>query len=128
MTESYAVVSPPRAAPLTLAEFVAADHVVVSPAGDLGGLVDAALAPLGLRRRVIAAVPQFFPALATVAATGCVATLPRRLAEVYAPSFGLVAHPPPLPLRAFTVSAVRHVRDAKNPLHDWLTAALTPTD
>ena len=128
MTETYAVVSRSRPAPMTLAEYAAAPHVVVSPAGDLRGLVDTALEALGLERRVIAAVPQFFPALAAVAATGCVATLPRRLAEAYAPGFGLSAHPPPLPLRGFTVSAVRHARDARNPLHDWLVAALTPAD
>lgn len=124
MDESYAVVARPATAMHGLDDYLAASHVVVSLAGDLTGTVDRALARLGRTRRVIAALPQFFPALATVAATGALATLPRRFADAHAPGFGLAVHPPPLDLRSFTISAVRHRRDARNPMHDWLVDAL----
>jgi DNA-binding transcriptional LysR family regulator len=120
------VLGPPGA--LDLDAYAAAPHIVVSPAGDLAGTVDTALAALGRSRRVIAAVPLFFPAFAAAAETGCLVTLPRRLVAAYAPAFGLETREPPLALRRFPVAAIRHRRDDRNPLHVWLIAALTRSE
>jgi len=105
---------------LTLRRFLAAEHVLVSPVGELSGVVDEALASQDERREVIAAMPLFLPALAVVAATGAIATVPARLALAYARRFDLVTAPPPLELRRFTISAVRHKRNARSAMHDWL--------
>jgi DNA-binding transcriptional LysR family regulator len=110
--------------PLTLARYTALPHVLVSPAGDLGGIVDTALEALGLSRRVVAAVPQFFPALMAAAETGCLVTLPDRLADRHAARFGLLAVDPPLTLRRFEVSALRHRRNARDGMTDWVISAL----
>lgn len=126
MTETYAVVAPAGVPMAGIEDYLSVEHVVVSPAGDLAGTADTALAGIGRTRQVVAAVPAFFPALAAVAATGCVATLPRSLAERFAPGFGLAVHPAPLALRPFPIAAVRHRRDARSPLHDWLVEALRP--
>ena len=126
--EDYAVVGrrndPIMTQRLTLKRYVGARHILVSPAGDLSGIVDQALAREGLQRSVIAAAPLFFPALAMVRETGALATLPRRFAERYAGAFGLKAAPPPLELRRFEVAAVRHRRDARNAMHDWIVELL----
>lgn len=128
-TEGYAVVArvrdPLACKPLTLARYCAADHVLVSPAGDLAGIVDAALRDLGRTRRVICATPLFLPALAIVKDTGALATVPKRLAERFAHAFGLKVLKLPFAVRTFDVSIARHARDARNPLHDWLAQALT---
>lgn len=109
---------------ISLEAYVEANHIIVSPAGNLSGVVDEALANKGLRRTVKAAVPQFLPAFAAVVETGYLATVPKRLALAYAPAFGLVAIEPPLIVRNFSVSAVRHRRDIRNPLHEWLCTTL----
>jgi DNA-binding transcriptional LysR family regulator len=96
------------------------DHVLVSLDGGLSGTVDAALAKLGRQRRVVAAVPQFLPALAAVADSRAVVTLPRRVAEAYAPRFGLRCFAPPLALRPFTVGAAWHRRTDGDPAQRWL--------
>lgn len=106
--------------PLSLDRYLRLPHVLVSPRGDLLGVVDAKLADFGLSRRVIAAVPQFFPALATVVETGCLATLPDRFARRFAPGLGLVVTCPPLTLPRFTISAVHHRRSANDPKLLWL--------
>ncbi|MCX7302531.1 MAG: LysR substrate-binding domain-containing protein [Rhodobacterales bacterium] len=106
--------------PITLARYAALPHVLVSPGGDLRGVVDEALASEGLTRRVIAAVPQFFPALVTVAQTDSIVSIPDRLARRYAPILGLRAVEPPLPLRAFWVSALRHRRNARDGRILWM--------
>jgi DNA-binding transcriptional LysR family regulator len=125
--ENYLVVAPTGHAALhgDLESFAAARHVVVSPNGDLRGVVDAALESIGMTRRVDAAVPSFFPALAVAAESGLVATLPRMLVEKFAGAFGLACAEPPLPLRSFTVSAMWHRRDARNPFHLWMTEQLS---
>ena len=104
--------------------YAAARHLVVSPAGDLTGIVDMDLERLGLKRVVAAAVPLFFPALAVLSSTDLVATLPARLVSAYAPAFGLGSREPPISVRPFTVSAVVHRREARNPLHRWLVGRI----
>lgn len=107
---------------LDLETYCACRHLVVSPSGDLDGIVDEVLADRGLRREVAAALPLFMPALETAATTDLVATLPERLVSIYAHRFGLTVHQPPLPLREIVISAVVHRRNAANPLHRWLVA------
>jgi DNA-binding transcriptional LysR family regulator len=122
--ESYLVVArcghPLFSGALTPRRFAAARHVVVSQKGDLRGIVDVTLERHGLARKVVASTPQFFPALAAVAGSDLVATLPRRLVERFGKAFGVAWCEPPFPLRSFAVSMVRHRRDARNPLHAWL--------
>lgn len=109
---------------LTAASYAAARHLLVSPDGQLRGHVDDVLQGLGLSRTAGAAVPLFFPALAILHDSDLVATLPARVADRYAETFGLIALPLPFPTRTFPVSAVRHRRDENNPLHDWLIGTL----
>lgn len=107
-----------------LETFAAQDHVVVSPAGDLSGVVDEELAKHGRSRHVVLSVPLFFPALAAVQGTRFVTTLPSRFAEKYAPLFGLETYQPPLEVRNFSVSAVWHRRNDRNTLLQWLIEKL----
>lgn len=123
-TENYAVVGaramhrlPPQ---IGLEDYVRLPHILVSPAGDLRGVVDDVLAEKGLVRRIVAALPLFLPALAAVAATGAIATIPRRIALRYAGAFDLVTAEPPFAIRSFEIAAVRHRRDERNPLLLWI--------
>ncbi|MCX7888351.1 MAG: LysR substrate-binding domain-containing protein [Rhodobacteraceae bacterium] len=120
--DGYAVAGRPEVIGrgLTLAAYLALPHVLVSPGGDFTGIVDTTLAGQGLARRVVAVLPQFFPALATLVRTGAVATLPARLASAFAPALGLAVCAPPLDLRPVTVSALRHARNARDPRALWL--------
>ncbi|MEO0913785.1 MAG: LysR family transcriptional regulator, partial [Pseudomonadota bacterium] len=74
---------------LTLERYVVARHLLVSPNGGRVGIVDKALRPLGLARRIAVSLPQFLPALRVVAETDLVAALPARLARAEAGRFGL---------------------------------------
>jgi DNA-binding transcriptional LysR family regulator len=109
---------------LTPASYAEARHLLVAPRGDVRGIVDQALALRGLRRQVAAAVPLFFPALATLADSSMVATLPTRVVERFAGRFGLDSRPLPFEVPSFPVLAVRHRRDARSPMLDWVLAQL----
>ncbi len=109
---------------LDLATYRDLDHVLVSFNGDFQGTADLALARLGHTRRVVASVPLFLTAFATVSRSDAVTTVPARLARRYADAFGLCLHEPPFPLERFTIVAVRHNRTASDPGLDWLLAMI----
>jgi DNA-binding transcriptional LysR family regulator len=109
---------------IALNDYLKHPHILVSPGGDLRGIVDDVLETKGLKRQVIAALPLFLPALAAVQATNALARVPRRIASDYAKAFQLTTAEPPLPVRSFSVSAIRHRRDERNPMHCWLADQL----
>lgn len=126
--ETYSVVMrkghPLEKQPLDLATYVNAVHLIVSPSGDLSGIVDTELAKQGRSRNVPISVPQFLPALSIVATTDLIATLPNRLVVRHADQYGLSTSPPPIHIRPFTVSAILHERNAKNPMLEWVISVL----
>ncbi len=126
--DTYVVVArrghPLLSTPLTAELYAGARHLVVSPKGDLTGTVDTSLEAVGLSREVVATMPLFLPALAIVAKTDLIATVPSSLAVEIIPQFGLDYCVPPIAIRPFTISAIRHRRDLRNPLLDWVVDAL----
>jgi DNA-binding transcriptional LysR family regulator len=126
--ETYVVVgrpqSLPRAPKLDLEAYCAADHVLVSPGRDMRGIVDEQLEALGRTRRVCLGLPSFMPALAAVAASGALLTLPARIGNAFAPGFGLVTAKPPLKLRPFPVSVFWHRRNDADPRTRWIRSKL----
>jgi DNA-binding transcriptional LysR family regulator len=111
----------------TLEDYLAREHVLVSFSGERRGIVDDVLAAKGLSRKVRAVFPLFLPALAAVAETDMVATLPRRLALTQAERFGLRVKEPPLALRSFPVRAIWHPRSENDPKIKWLVDRLAET-
>jgi DNA-binding transcriptional LysR family regulator len=127
--ENFLVVGQPQLItqdkPLSLDAYLSGQHLIVSPQGDLHGIVDESLAQQGLSRQVVAALPLFFPALASAAHHPFFLTLPARLAKQFAPAFGLAWTQAPLQLRSFKISALYHRRHSANPLYHWLLHIFT---
>lgn len=115
----------PAAPEIALDAYCAADHVLVSPAGDLSGIVDRRLAEMGRTRRVVLGLPAFLPALAAVASSRAIVTLPARLARTFAPGFGLVTAEPPLEVRRFPLSVFWHRRNDGDPRTLWLRGQIS---
>ncbi|WP_291861505.1 LysR family transcriptional regulator [Bradyrhizobium sp.] len=90
----------------SLKSYLAMRHMLVSAIGDAHGVVDQRLAEKGLSRRVALTVPNFMMALAQVAETDLISTLPRHLVMRHAARFGLVVAPVPLPWRKDPVRVV----------------------
>jgi DNA-binding transcriptional LysR family regulator len=107
---------------LTLRRFAEASHALISPRGAEGGIVDDALARLGLARRVVVAVPHFLIAPHLVATSDLVLTLAERVARVLAEPLGLAVVPAPseLALVGFTMSLVWHERTHADPALKWV--------
>lgn len=124
--ETYLVAGRPASMshPLDLDAYCAADHVLVAPGGDLLGIVDTHLKAIGRSRNVVLGLPGFLPALAAVAASDALVTLPKRVALAFCPAFGLATEEPPLDIRPFPVSVFWHRRNEADPRTRWLLGQL----
>lgn len=104
---------------LTLDEFLALEHIVVSPLGRPSH-VDAVLAERGLERRIRRVVPFFNAALLMAACTDYVLTLSDRAALALASTLGLRVVEPPLPLATYSLNLLWHPRLEDEPANRWL--------
>lgn len=109
---------------LTVEQIATANHLLISPFGLVRNLVDHALHLHGYKRNIQTIVPSLFPALSIVESSDLVVTLPKRVAINNERRFGITHKPLPMDGGTFHLHAVRHIRDANNPLHIWLLKRL----
>jgi DNA-binding transcriptional LysR family regulator len=117
----------PYAKAPTLTRFCAAEHLLVSLAGDAHGFTDEALDKRGLSRRVAVTVPNFMMALAIVSGTDLLAALPKHLVAAHAARFNVVATKPPLPPQRDTIRAVASKAAMMDAGVAWLYGLLRDT-
>ena len=105
---------------ISLADFSAADHVVVVSAGTGHGKVDELLERNGVQRRVRLTVPHFVAVGHILRATDMIATVPEAFAQQVAGAFELVsvAHPAGLP--DIAINMFWHAKFHKDPANQWL--------
>ncbi|MEU5596522.1 LysR family transcriptional regulator [Streptomyces sp. NPDC020298] len=109
---------------LTPERFAAgASHLIVSRRGRLHGPIDAALAELGLERRVVGTVGTLPASLFVLRDTDLVG-LVSSWSLPLAAALGLVTFEVPLPLPALTLGLAWHPRHDADPAHAWLRACV----
>lgn len=105
--------------PLTLDEYCALDHVLISAeGGGFSGLVDDTLAMTNRRRRVTVSVQTYALAPLIVANSDCLCTLPRRFLAKYAAAIEVIE--PPFALNDLGLTAFWHPRHRDDEGHAWL--------
>ena len=107
-------------APITLEDYVRLPHMLTSLREDEHGLVDDALAKLGLKRTVVLTTPRFLAVPFLVARAPVVVTMHARLARLFAAELGLSLSPPPVKLQEIAVSLFWHASYDHDPAHAWL--------
>lgn len=105
---------------LTPSRYAALDHVLVSPSGRSGSIIDTELESLALERRVVLRLPYFGAAAAVVASTDLVVSLPAALVSPVTRGFGLVSRPVPFAVKSFTFSMIYSTVYRDDPAHRWL--------
>lgn len=89
-------------APLTVQDYVARDHILISSGGFIG-VVDEVLAALGHQRRVVASTTHFAALPYLLKGTEAVATVPAHAAHAMAGLAGLTVLPCPVAMPRFAV-------------------------
>lgn len=114
-----------RAKRITLNQFCALDHALVSyTGGGFRGVTDDALDKLGRQRRVSLSVKSFLVLPEVLRASDLLAVVPRRLV---AGMEGLALFEPPIEIPGFTKVAAWHERTHRDPAHRWLRELLFET-
>lgn len=107
---------------LTLDDYCAAHHLLVSFSGRAHGFVDQALQALGRQRRVVLTVNQFFTASRVVAHSDLLTVLPEGFLRATGYGPALVTRELPLAVGPVHVEMIWHLRHDSTPAHRWLRA------
>jgi DNA-binding transcriptional LysR family regulator len=116
---------PMASRPMTLDDYCAARHMLVSFSGRPFGFIDEALASLGRKRQVVLTVNQFFTAGRVVVNSDLLTVLPRHFVPVTGLAEQLALRPLPLNVQSVHVDALWRLRSPRQVAYDWLLKALT---
>ncbi|MEQ6434893.1 LysR family transcriptional regulator [Comamonas sp. w2-DMI] len=110
---------------LTLDNYCAAHHMLVSFSGRSFGFIDEALASLGRSRKVVLTVNQFFTAARVVIDSDLLTILPRHFVPVTGMQEQLVLRDLPFDVTPVHVDALWRRRGPHPQAYDWLLRTLT---
>ena len=110
--------------PLTLAGYCAARHLLVSFSGRPFGFIDESLALLGMERRIVLTVNQFFTASKVVINSDLLTVLPRHFVDVTGFADQLILRDLPFKVPSVHVDALWHHRLHRNSAQQWLRAII----
>jgi DNA-binding transcriptional LysR family regulator len=110
--------------PLTLDDFCAARHLLVSFSGRPYGFIDQTLGALGRERRIVVTVNQFFTAGRVVANSNLLTVLPRHFVGATGMEHELALCDLPLQVPAVHVDSLWHRQATQNTAHRWLREAV----
>ena len=105
---------------LSLAEFSAAEHLVVISAGTGHGKVDELLLRSGVERSVRLTVPHYVGVGHILRGSDLIATVPERLANRLIEPFGLAKVPHPAKLPDVAINVFWHAKYHRAPASRWL--------
>jgi DNA-binding transcriptional LysR family regulator len=105
---------------LTLAQFEAEDHAVVSSSGSAPVIIEREIARLGIRHRVVMRIPNFLGAAFAMEHTDLLATIPKRLGDVLQGRGEFRIFPVPFALPEYDVKQHWHARYHQDPGNQWL--------
>jgi DNA-binding transcriptional LysR family regulator len=104
----------------TVADFKAAEHLIIVSAGTGHGQVDELIRRAGVERTARLTIPHFVSVGHLLQRTDMVATVTERLAESLAEPFDLNFRPHPVDLPEVAINVYWHARVHRSPTHQWL--------
>ncbi|KQN74924.1 LysR family transcriptional regulator [Devosia sp. BK] len=117
---------PRNPGPMTLDEFCALDHLLISTSGGhFSGMIDQALTELGRARRVSVSVQSYALAPLMLASTDLICTLPRRFLQRFESMLEIIETP--LDLAPFEMTMFWHPRMNADAAHVWLRQQILST-
>lgn len=110
---------------LTLSQFEAEDHAVISSSGSAPLIIDREIARLGIQRRVVVRIPNFLGAAFAVEHTDLLVTIPKRLGDVLQGRGAFRIFPVPFELPQYDVKQHWHERFHHDPGNRWLRGVVS---
>lgn len=124
LEDDYVVISNNQRKTLTMAEYLTARHLVVTPWNEKRGVLDLELERLGHTRQVALKTPSMLSAPFIVAESDLLLAIPRFAAEKFQHTAPLNIFELPFKVPAFRVKIYSHKRSGKRGATDWLRTQL----
>jgi DNA-binding transcriptional LysR family regulator len=121
--DEYVVISNARRTRLTLEDYLAARHLVVTPWNEKQGVLDVRLEQMGYTRQIAIKTPSMLSAPFIVAQSDLLMAIPRFAAEKLVPAADIRIFLP-FAIRPFEVKIYSHKRSGKRGVTNWLKAQL----
>jgi DNA-binding transcriptional LysR family regulator len=115
---------PAARAKLDLERFLCLSHLLVSPENERFGVVDVALAKMGLKRRLALTLPQMYAAPALVASSDMIATVMAGVVTASGYADKLAILQPPLELEPVQFQMSWHRRNDTHPTQRWFRSCI----
>jgi DNA-binding transcriptional LysR family regulator len=122
--DEYVVISNKSRTQLTLEEYLAARHLVVTPWNEKRGVLDLQLEQMGYTRQIAIKTPSMLSAPFIVAESDLLMAIPRFAAEKLIPAMDIKIFALPFEIRSFEVKIYSHKRSGKRGATHWLKAIL----
>lgn len=106
--------------PMTLDDFTAAEHAVVTAAGTGHAQIDELIEKQGIRRKVKLRIPNYASLERLLQSSDFIATVPEALVQpnIHPLALGYSRHPVPLP--RLSIDELWHIRFHRDPANQWL--------
>ena len=105
---------------MSLEDFAAARHLLLSDNGIVGGSVDGALKRINASRKTYLASSLFETLSEVLRKSDCIATMGQSIATKLVKQRDLIAIPPPIEINGFQISLAWHERNRSSPIVNWL--------
>lgn len=122
--DEYVVISHARRTRMTLEDYLAARHLVVTPWNESQGILDLQLERMGYTRQVTLKTPSMLSAPFIVAQSDLLMAMPRFAAARLASAAGITLFALPFAVPPFEVKIYSHQRSGKSEATDWLKRVL----
>lgn len=110
---------------LSLQQFEAEDHAVISSSGLAPSLIEREIVRQGIKRRIAMQIPNFLGAAFVVEHTDLVVTIPKRLGDVLQGRGSFRIFPVPFPLPEYAVKQHWHERYHHDQGNRWLRRVIS---
>lgn len=122
--DEYVVISNRNRTQLTLEDYLAARHLVVTPWNEKQGVLDLQLEQMGFIRQIALKTPSMLSAPFIVAESDLLMAIPRLAAEQLLPATDIKIFALPFRIPSFEVKIYSHIRSGKREATDWLKSVL----
>lgn len=112
---------------LSLAQYLSARHVVVTPWNETRGSIDYVLDKLNHRREVAVQLPSVLAAPFIIANSALLLTAPRHAAQTLQGAAPIKIYPVPFAIPRYTLKVYGHVKHARTEAHTWIREQLLKT-
>lgn len=124
LEDRYVVISHKSRTQLSLEDYLAARHLVVTPWNEQQGVLDFYLRQRGLTRQIALKTPSMLSAPFIVAESDLIMAIPRLAAEKLLPMLDIALFDMPFEIPAFQVNIYTHKRSGKREATRWLRSLL----